>query len=228
MREVAECHAIAGGQHVICRQSHQHLLAEKLVRDQAAGLARDRADEAGIEPLGLEQLDQLHGRALDQLQLHVRIGQSVVADRAGHERMERGGRGEADADDAGFALRGTARAAQRVVGQSQDRARIRQQALACLGQCHAMGQPVEQSRTDFRLELPDLLAERRLADPEPDRGAREMQLLGDSQEIAEVAQLHILYVSSSADLYIGRMIRETRHSDESRDDRPAWRRKWFG
>jgi len=49
---------------------------------------------------------------------------------------------------------------------------------------------VEESDAELLFELPDLLAERRLADMKPLRGQSEVQAIGDGYGIAEVAELH--------------------------------------
>jgi hypothetical protein len=54
----------------------------------------------------------------------------------------------------------------------------------------AVGEPVEQRRSDLSLQILDLLAEGRLADPDPGGRAREVSLVRDRKEIADVAQLH--------------------------------------
>jgi hypothetical protein len=51
-----------------------------------------------------------------------------------------------------------------------------------------MGEAVEQRRSDLRLQILDLLAERGLPDPDLSGGSREVPLLGDRQEIADVTQ----------------------------------------
>ena len=51
--------------------------------------------------------------------------------------------------------------------------------------------PVEQCDAELLLELAHLLAERRLRDPHAGGGAPEVQLLGDGDEVAEVAELHV-------------------------------------
>jgi hypothetical protein len=43
---------------------------------------------------------------------------------------------------------------------------------------------------EFFLELPDLLAQRRLTDIQPQSGAAEMQFFGYGDQIAQVAQFH--------------------------------------
>ncbi len=55
--------------------------------------------------------------------------------------------------------------------------------------------PDEQPGTDLPLELQDLLAERRLGDAEMRRGIGEVQMLGDREEITQLAKFHIFFVS---------------------------------
>ena len=51
----------------------------------------------------------------------------------------------------------------------------------------------ERECADFLLQQPDLLAQRRLADMQALGSAGEMQLLGDGDEVTQVAQLHVSY-----------------------------------
>jgi hypothetical protein len=53
-----------------------------------------------------------------------------------------------------------------------------------------MREAVKQRRSDPNLQILDLLAERRLPDPDLGGAPREVTLLRDRQEIADVAQLH--------------------------------------
>ena len=52
--------------------------------------------------------------------------------------------------------------------------------------CHS----AKQGRADFCFEVLDLLAERRLADPNLCGGACEVPFLGDGEEVANVAEFH--------------------------------------
>jgi hypothetical protein len=55
-----------------------------------------------------------------------------------------------------------------------------------------MGDATKQRRSNFGLQIPDLLAERRLPDPDPGGSSREVPLLRDRQEITDVTELHII------------------------------------
>jgi hypothetical protein len=47
---------------------------------------------------------------------------------------------------------------------------------------------------DFFFQVPDLLRQRRLRHMKPAGGAAEMQLLGNGEEIAQVAEIHMTIV----------------------------------
>jgi hypothetical protein len=49
---------------------------------------------------------------------------------------------------------------------------------------------IEQASAEVSLELGELLAERGLGDGEAQGGAAEVELLGEGEDRAEVAQLH--------------------------------------
>ncbi len=69
----------------------------------------------------------------------------------------------------------------------------RQQRLARAGEQHAAAGAVEQAHAQLALERLDLRGERRLRQPEARRGAAEMPLLGDGEEVREAAdeaQIH--------------------------------------
>ena len=57
-------------------------------------------------------------------------------------------------------------------------------------QLRAMGDAVKQPNSDLGLKIPNLLAERRLPDSDLSGRAREVTLLRDRQEVANVTQLH--------------------------------------
>jgi hypothetical protein len=50
-----------------------------------------------------------------------------------------------------------------------------------------VGRAVQQRRAELVLELPDLAAQRGLRDVQARRGAREVALLGDRDEVGEAA-----------------------------------------
>ncbi len=62
--------------------------------------------------------------------------------------------------------------------------------MARVGERHRAPRAHEQLHPQLGLQRADLLAQRRLGDVQAKRGAREVQLLGDGDEIAQVAQFH--------------------------------------
>ena len=48
---------------------------------------------------------------------------------------------------------------------------------------------MKQANAEFALQLPDARAQRRLADPDAGRGAAEVTLVGDGEEVSEVAEV---------------------------------------
>jgi hypothetical protein len=63
------------------------------------------------------------------------------------------------------------------------------------GQLDAAWIADEQRRADFALEFEDLLAQRRLGDPQVGRRIREMQMLGHRKEVTQLTKFHIFFVS---------------------------------
>jgi hypothetical protein len=70
---------------------------------------------------------------------------------------------------------------------AEDGHRFLLEGTAGLGQLGARRHTAEQQCAHFALQVPDLLAERRLADADPGGGTGEIPLLGDRQEVADVA-----------------------------------------
>jgi hypothetical protein len=91
----------------------------------------------------------------------------------------------------GFAARRRLRGRDRRVGGHERRARRLQQRHAGLRQRDAPGRAIEQPHAELPLEPGDRRAERLLRDVQSLRRAREVQLLGDGDEVPQLAQLHI-------------------------------------
>ena len=77
-----------------------------------------------------------------------------------------------------------------LVGLLERRARFLEEALADMGECDAAGLAGEELGAEHGLERLDLRAQRRRRNIELARRAREMQLVGDGNEIPEMAELH--------------------------------------
>lgn len=85
---------------------------------------------------------------------------------------------------------GPTRQQHRLVYLGQHLAGLVEEQPAGVGEFDAAVGALEQARTDFLLQRLDLLAQRRLGDPQALGGAAEVQLLGDGDEIAQVPEFH--------------------------------------
>ena len=106
------------------------------------------------------------------------------------EAVPRAG-GESDVQLAGLAAARRLGGGERVVDRAQRRAGGFEQGLAGLGELDAPCRAVEQRHAELPLESRDRGAQRLLGDVHAAGGAREVQLLGDGDEVAQVPQLHI-------------------------------------
>ena len=77
-----------------------------------------------------------------------------------------------------------------MVETTEDVFRFAEEGAAGIRQRHVMTTPIEERDAHLRLELADLLAERRLRGVQTGRGAREIQLVGDRDEVPEMPELH--------------------------------------
>ena len=117
---------------------------------------------------------------------------ACVAKRAqqlGHERVHRRA-DEADRQPADLAALDAPGLARRVLDRVEDLPRPDQERLAGRGQLDLALVAQQQRRADLLLELADLLAQRRLGHVQALGRAAEVQLLGDDDEVAQVAELH--------------------------------------
>ena len=147
------------------------------------------ADEPDVEPAVLELAQLLAGAELVQAQRDVR---RVVAERAqqlGHERVHRRA-DEADRQPADLAALDAPGLARCVLDRVEDLPRPDEERLAGGRQLDPALVAQQQRRPDLLLELADLLAQRRLRHVQALGRAAEVQLLGDDDEVAQVAELH--------------------------------------
>jgi hypothetical protein len=80
---------------------------------------------------------------------------------------------------------------ERLIPAAEQLARPRKEGLAGVGQCDRAAVASEQRESQVSLEQPDLFGERRLGDVQQLGGVREVQLLGDGDEVPQVAQMHL-------------------------------------
>ena len=145
--------------------------------------------KADVQPL-VHQVDQLVARtqfAQHQPQLGVvrrkalqHLRQPAVEHRAGKTNLQ----------TAQHALRHLARLARGQARLVQQGARCGHKRLPRRGELHAPAVAGEELRAHRGFELLDVERERRLGDGQALRGAAEVQLFGQHQEIAQVAEFH--------------------------------------
>ncbi len=143
--------------------------------------------------------------------------------------MKRGRTGEAEPDPPGFAARRPAGGVDRMIDLLQNGLRLGKQHLAGLGQFNPARLALKQLRAKLGFERADLLTERRLLDAQALRRAGDMPLLGNRDEVARMAQFHIVFhIDNGRCSYIGQRVAIDATSvcapDEARrsDRRPAW------
>jgi hypothetical protein len=73
---------------------------------------------------------------------------------------------------------------------AQDGASVRKKGLTQLREAYAAAEAVEKTRTEFVLELEDLLGKRRLRDVRLFRGTGERKSFSDGAEVAELVEFH--------------------------------------
>ena len=100
-----------------------------------------------------------------------------------------GGGRAAEPQRAEHAAPGPRRVGERRVDRRQRGAAVGEQPPPGLGQLDVAGRAHEQLDAELGLELPDRLAERRRGHVQPVGRAREAELLGDRDEVPQMAQL---------------------------------------
>ena len=171
------------------RDEHERLHVDDLDAQPVWRIRCRQADDHGVVVIASDTLDERQGLALIEGDLH-----------SGVCSVERGEQaGQVDAGDAGDGSklqpptddpvergeRGSSRVAgrQRVAG-------MREQRAACRGESWTSAGAIEQRCPKFGLQAPDLLADSRLSHMQARGGAGEALLVGNGDEVGELAQLH--------------------------------------
>ncbi|AMA58857.1 hypothetical protein BCCGELA001_22995 [Bradyrhizobium sp. CCGE-LA001] len=108
------------------------------------------------------------------------LGETTAQDRAGRSDVQRPDQARADRPDLVFGD----------LDLLQDRAPAHQHGVTGLRQLDLAAGPVEELGPELGFERLDVLAERRLREVQPPGGEGEAALLGDRDEIPELAQIH--------------------------------------
>jgi hypothetical protein len=89
----------------------------------------------------------------------------------------------------GLAAADTARVFNRRVGAGEERPALLEQGTPAIGELDMPSAALEQSHPEFSLELANRRAKRLLAHVKPCRGVREVELLCDGDEMAQLAEV---------------------------------------
>ena len=149
-----------------------------------------------------DRFGEFGGVGLAQSQPYARELAAAGAQQARRVGMRGDRAGKADCEHTAESLRHALHALVRRADRFEDAARVAQERAPGVAQRHALRVAAEQRHAELDLEGADLLAQRRLLDAEHGSGTRDVPCLGDSDEVAQVAQLHMQDVSRwrSADI----------------------------
>jgi hypothetical protein len=172
---------VAGGE-----RRDQAVLGDLL--DGQVGRLDGRPDDADVERPRAQAGELCVDRELAQRQRDPGALRPEAPHRGGDEGHG-GGLDEPERQVAGLAAGGAARRREPLLRLGERAAGVGEERGAGRGERHRPRAAGEQLGADHRLEPPHLLAQRRLGDADAFGGAAEVQLLGDGDEVAEVAKL---------------------------------------
>ena len=139
---------------------------------------------------GAQRPQLLDGGALAQLDLDLGAAAAEALHDPGDDREQRRA-DEAHPQPAGLSGVDAPGGGHRDVELGQHRPGVAQERLAGGGQLDPAAGAVQQPAAELLLEPADLLAQRRLGDVQAGRGAAEVQLLGDGDEVTQLAKFHV-------------------------------------
>jgi hypothetical protein len=160
--------------------SLQDLFGDPVVR-------RPLAQEPDVQPPREEPLDLLMRSELMKLELDEGVPLPVGCDDAGEE-PEGGRSAESHDEPTDVTVRGALRRPARLSLGREHGSCVLEEGGARVGQANAMARPNEELDTELAFQLADLLRERWLSDVQPFGRASEVQLLGDRDEVAKMAE----------------------------------------
>src|SRR5258705_12074484 len=187
------------------RKCDDQALGEKALAQQSLALHR-WSKNPDMDASTLQGRYLLRGRQVAQLDLDVGMPPGDKSDdaRAVEEVRPKGAAHEQLAD---FTAARPLSIPRGLLRLRDKRSRFSQEHSAGVRQFHVTLRPVKEGGLQLPLETPDLLAQGRLRDMKSRGGPPKMELFGDGEEIAQVAQLHaathITNVSTLPGKYIG-------------------------
>ena len=158
--------------------------------DDEVPVVDGRIQESDLDPALAEGQDLTGHVELAELDVNVGMPLAKGPDDEGEDR-EIDPRGEAHHQTVHLATLRALRRLRGALDMEQDRLRLFEEDAARFRQLDpAAPGPIEERDPELRLELQDLLAERRLGHAKAQRRPAEMQLLRDGHEIPEMPKLH--------------------------------------
>jgi hypothetical protein len=177
-------------------QRDERLVEQRVQLDVRAGVEPVDRQERHVERVGVQVLEHHLARLLAHDQLDAGVACVVGGEQRG--QVEAPGRPHRpDHDAAGADAGQLGQLGGGGVDLGQRAPRPRHQQFTGGGQRDVARGAVDQRHADLVLEPPDLLGERRLGDVEPRGSPREVALVGERDEVAQLAQLHGDYLSES-------------------------------
>ena len=154
-----------------------------------SGFVDRQRDESDVQPPLADRLGLIQAAHVPHDDADLRVPPGERAQDVDEDlRVRRSGR--ADGQLADLALIHARRQVGRVRGLRQDDARLLDEHPAGFGELDVALGPVEQRDTELVFQLPDLLAERRLAEMQPLGGAAEVKRVGHGDDVPQVTKLH--------------------------------------
>src|SRR6185437_12258994 len=186
--EVGQFQRAPSGQRVRIGGGQQERFLEQEFRMQGVVVHGQREDR-GVQFAFAQPLYQLRRFLLDQQQFQAR---KAFADRAEYvrQKVRAEGRKDAKAQAAGFRILVAMRDVSDLLDFVQHLARARHDLLADVGQQDLARRALHQCHAEFVLELLDLGGQGRLADEACLGGAAEVLVVGEGNEVMEIAQVH--------------------------------------
>lgn len=172
----------------IGHREHERLLEQEF-QVQLVVVQRQR-QHAGVEAAFAQAAQDDFGLLLDQQQLEIR---ETLAHPRNHMRQQVGAqrREQAQAHGAGLRIAAAPRGLAHFLHVGDDPPRALGGVAAGRRQHHPPRRALHQRHAQFLLQLADLGRERRLTDEAGRGGSSEMPMIGKSDEVSEVTQVHV-------------------------------------
>ncbi len=146
-------------------------------------------EDPDVQPAPDQPVSHVAAEALADMQPDARkVAAKAMKQRFDQNHADRGRQAQIDRPDR--SALGRPEASLEPADLLQQRAAMFQQSAPDLGQFRAAAVAPKERRAAFRLELPNVPAQRRLRDPEVTRGKREASQFAHTDKIAQALEIH--------------------------------------